>query len=179
MPLETKKANKQTNKSYRHHLWKDSSFYPISFPIMLLFIICFLTKIKENKNKERKAIVYFIPCQSLVCSSPLQTWLPICEKRDLHWYNVLWGLATLFYLSLFWFIFPISYNICHIFPGYGFNRLPRFNLCPVGALFCLVLRLTLLFGYLPYVFTIYIIPCSCFLSAYFYMWGLTRAKWTD
>lgn len=39
------------------------------------------------------------------------------------------------YLSLFGLSFPCL--ICHIFSGYALNRLPRLNLCPVGAL-CLL-----------------------------------------
>lgn len=171
-------AIKRQKKSfYKHYLWRDSLFSYISAPIMLLFIICFLTKFKENK--EIKTEEYFIPCQCLVCSFPLQIWLPIykkgthvgkmsCEVRQLCFIFPCFGLSFLF--PLIYFIFFLAMHLT------GFPDL----ICVQWEHYvCLVLRLTLLFGYLPYVFTIYIIPCSCFLSAYFYMWGLTRAKWTD
>lgn len=47
-------------------------------------------------------------------------------------------VCPLYVLSFpIWFIFHVSYNICHIFSAYALNGLPKFNLCPVGAV-CLL-----------------------------------------
>lgn len=176
MSLETKK------KFYRHHPWKDSSFHPISPPIMLLLRMCFLTKLKkkQNQNKEIKTKVYSLPWQSLGCSFPLQIWLPICGRKGTRIGKMsceVWQLCFIFPYFGLSFLFPIIYVI--FFLAMHLTDFPGLICVQWEHYVCLVLRLTLLFGYLPYVFTIYIIPCSCFLSAYFYMWGLTRAKWTD
>lgn len=82
----------------------------------------------------------------------------------------------MFYLPLFGLSFPFPITCVIFILAMHLTGSPGLIRVQWEHYARLVLRLTLLFGYLPYVCTIYIIPSSCFLSAYFYMWGLTRAK---
>lgn len=134
---------------------------------MLLLIVFFLRKVQKNQGIKTKE--YFFPCQALVFR------LPICKRAGPTLVKCLVEFRNfMFYLSLFGLSFPCP--ICHIFSGYALNRLPRFNLCPVGALCLLGFEVDTSLRILTICFYNIYYTKFLFSQCIFLYGGLTRAK---
>lgn len=169
MPLETRKiCSLQT--------WSVEGLIPKY--LQLCFCWYFVSYKRKITNKQKlKSMLFWVNPLLKVSIIGVITYL---WKIRTHLGEISYEVGNfMLYLFLFGLSFPFPIIYIIFFSGCALNRLHKFNFCLVGAVCFLGFEVDTLVGYWPYVFAIYIIPSSCFLSAYFYMWGLTRVKWTD
>lgn len=144
-------------------------FNPLSFLTATYASIYGLFPHESTKNKGIKTKKYFFPCQALVCRLPIYKRVgPTLIKCLVEFGNFL------FYISLFGLSFLCPR--CHIFSGYALNRLPRFNLCPVGALCLLGFEVDTSLWILTICFYNIYYTKFLFSQCIFLYGGLTRAK---